>query len=35
MEVERIRGLVRRWLAAQELESTKVQLGGKTYLMLR
>jgi hypothetical protein len=35
MEVDRILGLVRRWLATQELESTIVQLRGKSYRMLR
>jgi hypothetical protein len=35
MEVERILGLVHRWLAAEHLESTTVQLGDKTYVMLR
>jgi len=35
MEVESILGLVQRWLAAQEIESTTVQLGTKTYVMLQ
>lgn len=35
MEVDQILGLVHRWLAVQELESTEVQFGGKTYVMLQ
>jgi len=35
MEVESILGLVQRWLGAQEIESTTVQLGTKTYVMLQ
>jgi hypothetical protein len=34
LEVDRILGLVHGWLDAQELTSTTVQLGDKTYLML-
>jgi hypothetical protein len=35
MEVERILGLVQGWLVAQEIESTTVRLGAKTYVMLQ
>jgi hypothetical protein len=35
MEVNRILGLVQGWLAAQEIDSTTVQLGAKTYVMLQ
>jgi hypothetical protein len=35
MEVDRILGLVRGWLAAQEIGSTTVKLGTKTYVMLQ
>jgi len=35
MEVDRILGLVQGWLAAQEIDSTTVQLGAKTYVMLQ
>ena len=35
MEVESILGLVQGWLAAQEIDSTTVQLGTKTYVMLQ
>ena len=35
MEVESILGLVRGWLAAQQIESTTVELGTKTYVMLQ
>ena len=35
MEVDSILGLVQSWLAAQEIESTTIQLGTKTYVMLQ
>ena len=35
LEIDRILVLVRQWLAAQDIESTTVQLGTKTYVMLR
>ena len=35
MEVESILGLVQGWLAAQEIESTTIELGAKTYVMLQ
>jgi hypothetical protein len=35
MEVEGILGLVQGWLVAQEIESTTVRLGAKTYVMLQ
>ena len=34
-EVDSILRLVGRWLATQEIESTTVQLGTKTYVMLQ
>lgn len=35
LEVDRIFGLIRAWLAAREIESVPVRLGAKTYVMLQ